>query len=185
MTSVAPVVETAISDLQLSKRGKVRDVYAVDEELLLIVAPYRSSAFDCVVPTPIERKGEVLTQLSGFWFEKLKHIIEHHLITTQIEEMPSDIRAHADQLRGRSMLVRRTSVFPVECVVRGYIFGLGWKDYQRMGEVCGHRLPANLRESEKLTEPIFTPATKAETGHDENISEQYMASIVGSEVTKF
>src|SRR6266705_1979641 len=185
MTSVAPVVETALASLRLERRGKVRDVYAVDEELLLIVATDRISAFDCVLPTPIERKGEVLTQLSRFWFEKLKHIIEHHLITTKIEVMPSDIRAHADELRGRSMLVRRTDVFPVECVVRGYISGSGWKDYQRTGEVCGHRLPANLRESEKLSEPIFTPATKAEAGHDENISEQEMASIIGSEVTRF
>ena len=185
MTSVAPVVETALANLRLERRGKVRDVYAVDEERLLIIATDRISAFDCVLPTPIERKGEVLTQLSRFWFEKLKHIVEHHLISTNVEEMPSDVRAYADELRGRSMLVRRTDVFPVECVVRGYISGSGWKDYQRTGEVCGHRLPANLRESEKLSEPIFTPATKAEAGHDENISEQEMASIIGSEVTKF
>ena len=185
MTSVAPVVETALANLRLERRGKVRDVYAVDEERLLIIATDSISAFDCVLPTPIERKGEVLTQLSRFWFEKLKHIVEHHLISTNVEEMPSDVRAYADELRGRSMLVRRTDVFPVECVVRGYISGSGWKDYQRTGEVCGHRLPANLRESEKLSEPIFTPATKAEAGHDENISEQEMASIIGSEVTKF
>jgi len=185
MTSVAPVVETALANLRLERRGKVRDVYAVDEERLLIIATDRISAFDCVLPTPIERKGEVLTQLSRFWFEKLKHIVEHHLISTNVEELPSDVRAYADELRGRSMLVRRTDVFPVECVVRGYISGSGWKDYQRTGEVCGHRLPANLRESEKLSEPIFTPATKAEAGHDENISEQEMASIIGSEVTRF
>jgi len=185
MTSVAPVVETALANLRLERRGKVRDVYAVDEERLLIIATDRISAFDCVLPTPIERKGEVLTQLSRFWFEKLKHIVEHHLISTNVEELPSDVRAYADELRGRAMLVRRTDVFPVECVVRGYISGSGWKDYQRTGEVCGHRLPANLRESEKLSEPIFTPATKAEAGHDENISEQEMASIIGSEVTKF
>jgi phosphoribosylaminoimidazole-succinocarboxamide synthase len=185
MTSVAPVVETALTNLKLERRGKVRDVYAVGEEQLLIVATDRISAFDCVLPTAIQRKGEVLTQLSRFWFEKLDHIIEHHLITTSIEALPSDLRAYADELRGRSMLVRRTNVFPVECVVRGYISGSGWKDYQRTGEVCGHRLPAGLRESEKLSEPIFTPATKAETGHDENISEQQMASIIGSEVTVF
>ena len=185
MTSVVPVVETALANLKLERRGKVRDVYAVGEEQLLIVATDRISAFDCVLPTPIQRKGEVLTQLSRFWFERLKHITEHHLITTSIEALPSDLRAYADELRGRSMLVRRTKVFPVECVVRGYISGSGWKDYQRTGEVCGHRLPANLRESEKLSEPIFTPATKAETGHDENISEQQMASIIGSEVTAF
>jgi len=185
MTCVAPVVETALANLRLERRGKVRDVYAVGEERLLIIATDRISAFDCVLPTPIERKGEVLTQLSRFWFEKLKHIVDHHLISTNVEEMPSDVRAYADELRGRSMLVRRTDVFPVECVVRGYISGSGWKDYQRTGEICGHRLPPNLRESEKLSEPIFTPATKAETGHDENISEEQMASIIGSEVTAF
>jgi len=185
MASVAPVVETALANLRLERRGKVRDVYAVDEERLLIIATDRISAFDCVLPTPIERKGEVLTQLSRFWFEKLKHIVEHHLISTNVEELPSDVRAYADELRGRSMLVRRTDVFPVECVVRGYISGSGWKDYQRTGEICGHRLPPNLRESEKLSEAIFTPATKAETGHDENISEEQMASIIGREVTAF
>ena len=185
MTCVAPVVETALANLRLERRGKVRDVYAVGEERLLIIATDRISAFDCVLPTPIERKGEVLTQLSRFWFEKLKHIVEHHLISTNVEELPSDVRAYADELRGRSMLVRRTDVFPVECVVRGYISGSGWKDYQRTGEICGHRLPPNLRESEKLSEAIFTPATKAETGHDENISEEQMASIIGREVTAF
>src|SRR5437870_9186713 len=184
MTSVAPVVETALANLRLERRGKVRDVYAVDEERLLIIATDRISAFDCVLPTPIERKGEVLTQLSRFWFEKLKHIVEHHLISTNVEELPSDVRAYADELRGRSMLVKRTDVFPVECVVRGYITGSGLKDYQRTGEVCGHKLPAGLRDSEKLSQSIFTPATKAETGHDENISEQQMAEIVGENVMK-
>lgn len=181
MTSVAPVVETALANLELTKRGKVRDVYAVDDNSLLIVATDRISAFDSVSPTPIERKGEVLTALSRFWFAKLGHIVPHHLITTEIEKMPESVRAHADSLRGRSMLVKRTEVFPVECVVRGYLSGSGWKDYQRTGEVCGHKLPAGLRDSEQLAAPIFTPATKAETGHDENISEQQMAEIVGPE----
>jgi len=183
MIAVAPVVETTFSDLTLLKRGKVRDVYQVDEDSLLIVATDRVSAFDCVIPTPIERKGEVLTALSQFWFAKLGHIVPHHLITTNIEQMPSVIGNHADELSGRSMLVRKTDVFPVECVVRGYITGSGWKDYQKTGEVCGHKLPMGLRESEQLTEPIFTPATKAETGHDENISEERMAEIVGPEAT--
>jgi phosphoribosylaminoimidazole-succinocarboxamide synthase len=183
MTAVAPVVETTFSDLQLIKRGKVRDVYQVDDDRLLIVATDRISAFDCVIPTPIERKGEVLTALSHFWFDKLGHIVPHHLATTRIEEMPQAVQNHADELRGRSMLVRSTEVFPVECVVRGYITGSGWKDYQRSGEVCGHRLPAGLLESQALAEPIFTPATKAETGHDENISEERMSEIVGPEVT--
>src|SRR3984893_1964375 len=185
MASAAPVVETTFADLKLVRRGKVRDVYAVDEDRLLIVATDRISAFDSVSPTPIERKGEVLTALSRIWVARLGEIVPNHLLTTNIDEMPVAVRAHASELRGRSMLVRRTEVFPVECVVRGYLSGSGWKDYQRTGQVCGHQLPAGLRESEKLAEPIFTPATKAETGHDENISEQQMSAIVGSEVTEF
>jgi phosphoribosylaminoimidazole-succinocarboxamide synthase len=185
MVSVAPVVETTLADLKLLRRGKVRDVYEVDDDRLLIVATDRISAFDSVSPTPIERKGEVLTALSRFWFAKLGHIVPHHLISTNIDEMPDVIRRHATELRGRSMLVRRTEVFPVECVVRGYLSGSGWKDYQRTGQVCGHQLPAGLRDSEQLAAPIFTPATKAETGHDENISEQEMAAIVGTEATDF
>jgi len=185
MTSVVPVVETTLADLKLERRGKVRDVYAVSEDRLLIIATDRISAFDCVLPTPIEHKGEVLTALSRFWFRKLEHIVPNHLLTTEIEEMPAAIAAHADELRGRSMLVRRAWVFPVECVVRGYLAGSGWKDYQRTEQVCGHQLPKGLRESERLDKPIFTPATKAETGHDENISEQQMASIIGNEVTQF
>lgn len=182
MPSVAPVLETTFTDLKLLRRGKVRDVYEVDSQRLLIVATDRISAFDSVSPTPIERKGEVLTALSRFWFARLGHIVPHHLITTEIDEMPAVVRAHSDELRGRSMLVKRTQVFPVECVVRGYLSGSGWKDYQRTGRVCGHELPAGLRDSEKLATPIFTPATKAETGHDENISEAEMAGIVGRDV---
>jgi phosphoribosylaminoimidazole-succinocarboxamide synthase len=185
MASVAPVIETTLSDLKLVRRGKVRDVYSVTEDRLLIVATDRISAFDCVLPTPIERKGEVLTALSLFWFARLAHIVPNHLLTAEIEEMPDTVRAHAGKLSGRSMLVRRTEVFPVECVVRGFLSGSGWKDYQRTGEVCGHKLPAGLRESEPLAEPIFTPATKAETGHDENISERGMAEIVGNDTTGF
>lgn len=185
MPSVAPVVETTFADLKLTRRGKVRDVYAIDDERLLIAATDRISAFDCILPTPIERKGEVLTALSQFWFRKLGHIVANHLLTTRIEEMPEAVQNHARELHGRSMLVRRTEVFPVECVGRGYLSGSGWKDYQRTGQVCGHQLPAGLRESEQLTEAIFTPATKAETGHDENISEQQMAEIVGDEVTEY
>jgi phosphoribosylaminoimidazole-succinocarboxamide synthase len=185
MASVAPVVTTSLSDLKLVRRGKVRDVYAVDEDRLLIVATDRVSAFDCVLPTPIASKGEVLTALSRFWFARLAHVTRHHLITTDIDEMPEAIRKHASELRGRSMLVGRTEVFPVECVVRGYLSGSGWKDYQRSGEVCGHKLSAGLRESEQLAAPIFTPATKAETGHDENISEARMTEIVGRGTTDF
>jgi len=185
MSCAAPVVETSLANFKLVRRGKVRDVYAVDEQHLLIVATDRISAFDCILPTPIPRKGEVLTALSRFWFDKLSHIIPNHLVTTDVEEMSASIRERSAELRGRSMFVRRTDVFPVECVVRGYLAGSGWKDYQRTGEVCGHRLPPGLRESEQLAEPIFTPATKAETGHDENISEGQMADLIGAEDTSF
>ena len=185
MACAVPVVETTLADLKLERRGKVRDVYAIDDDRLLIVATDRISAFDSVSPTPIARKGEVLTALSRFWFAKLGEVVPNHLLTTNIDEMPEVVRGQANELRGRSMLVRRTEVFPVECVVRGYLSGSGWKDYQRTGQVCGHQLPPGLRDSEKLAAPIFTPATKAETGHDENISEQQMAAIVGGEVTEF
>ena len=185
MPCAAPVVETTLTNLKLVRRGKVRDVYAVGEELLLIVATDRISAFDSVLPTPIPRKGEVLTALSRFWFEKLSQVIPNHLVSIKLDEMPESVRAEQAALQGRSMLVKRTKVFPVECVVRGYLAGSGWKDYLRTSEVCGHRLPANLRESEELSEPIFTPATKAETGHDENISEKQMADLIGLEDTTF
>lgn len=180
----APLIETELSGLRLLRRGKVRDVYEVDEDHLLIVATDRISAFDCVLPTPIPRKGEVLTALSRFWFRKLERIAPHHLITTKIEEMPQEVQRHADSLRNRSMLVRRAEVIPIECVVRGYLAGSGWKDYQRASEVCGHHLPAGLREAERLPEPIFTPATKADEGHDENISETRMADLIGREMTQ-
>ncbi|HYG12070.1 MAG TPA: phosphoribosylaminoimidazolesuccinocarboxamide synthase [Pyrinomonadaceae bacterium] len=183
MSVPATVSETSLEGLQLVRRGKVRDVYAVDSERLLIVATDRISAFDCILPTQIARKGEVLTALSRFWFAQLGHITKNHLLTTDIERMPESVGIHADTLRGRSMLVRRTEVFPVECVVRGYLAGSGWKDYRRTGEICGHQLPQGLRESDQLPEPIFTPATKAETGHDENISEARMTEIVGAETT--
>ncbi|HLL13539.1 MAG TPA: phosphoribosylaminoimidazolesuccinocarboxamide synthase [Pyrinomonadaceae bacterium] len=184
MSVPATVSETSLEGLRLVRRGKVRDVYAVDGERLLIVATDRISAFDCILPTQIARKGEVLTALSRFWFAQLGHITKNHLLTTDIEQMPESVRAHADALRGRSMLVRRTEVFPVECVVRGYLAGSGWKDYQRTGEICGHKLPEGLHESAQLPEPIFTPATKAESGHDENISEARMTEIVGAETTE-
>lgn len=183
MTSAAPVISTTLKDLPLLRRGKVRDVYEVNGDQLLIVATDRISAFDCVLPTAIGRKGEVLTALSRFWFSKLAHITPNHFLTTDLEEMPALVREQSADLKGRSMLVRRTDVFPVECVVRGYLVGSGWKDYLRSGEVCGHRLPTGLRESEELAEPIFTPATKAETGHDENISEEQMGRIIGDETT--
>ena len=181
--SAATLLQTSLSDLKLVRRGKVRDVYAVDDDHLLIVATDRISAFDCVLPTPIERKGEVLTALSQFWFEKLGHVVANHLVTSNIDDMPAVVRRHQSTLARRSMLVKRAEVFPVECVVRGYLVGSGWKDYQRTGEVCGHRLPEGLRESDELPQALFTPSTKAETGHDENISEAQVEQLVGAETT--
>ena len=181
--SAATLLQTSLSDLKLLRRGKVRDVYAVDDNSLLIVATDRISAFDCILPTPIERKGEVLTALSEFWFEKLGHVVANHLIASRIDDMPEAVRRHADMLAGRSMLVRRGEVFPVECVVRGYLVGSGWKDYKRTGEVCGHKLPEGLQESAKLPEAIFTPSTKAEVGHDENITEDQVRDLIGAEQT--
>jgi phosphoribosylaminoimidazole-succinocarboxamide synthase len=183
MTGAQPVSETSLPDLKLLRRGKVRDVYEVDNAHLLVVATDRISAFDCILPTQIARKGEVLTALSRFWFERLSRITPHHLVTTEVEQMPEAVRQHESLLRSRSMLVRRTEVFPVECVVRGYLSGSGWKDYQRTGAICGHRLPEGLPESAQLAEPLFTPATKAEEGHDENISEARMTELIGAEAT--
>lgn len=183
MSLSAPITATSLEDLPLIARGKVRDVYSVSKDLLLIVATDRLSAFDCVLPTGIESKGAVLTALSRFWFERLSHVVPNHFVTTEIEAMPEAVQAHAGILLGRSMLVRRAEVFQVECVVRGYLAGSGWKDYRRDGAVCGHHLPAGLRESEELPVPLFTPATKAAHGHDENISEAKMSELLGAETT--
>jgi len=181
--SAATLLQTSLSDLNMVRRGKVRDVYAVDDNSLLIVATDRISAFDCILPTPIERKGEVLTALSEFWFEKLGHVVANHLLVSRIEDMPEPVRRHSETLAKRSMLVKRAEVFPVECVVRGYLVGSGWKDYKRTGEVCGHKLPEGLQESAKLPEAIFTPSTKAEVGHDENITEDQVRDLIGAEQT--
>ena len=181
--NTATVLQTSLSDLKLHRRGKVRDVYDVDDERLLIVATDRISAFDCILPTPIERKGEVLTALSEFWFEKLKDVVANHLIESDVDAMPPAVQRHAQTLKGRSMLVRRATVFPVECVVRGYLVGSGWKDYLRTGSVCGHKLPEGLPESAKLPQALFTPSTKAEEGHDENITEDQVRDLIGAEQT--
>jgi phosphoribosylaminoimidazole-succinocarboxamide synthase len=165
--------------LHLHARGKVRDLYSAGE-FLLMVATDRISAFDHVLGSGIPGKGKVLTQLSLFWFDFLSGIVPNHLITANVDEYPPDIAAHAEELRGRSMLVAKAQMFPVECVVRGYISGSGWKDYTATGKVCGIPLPAGLRESEKLPEPIFTPATKSLDGeHDVNISFDEMAARIG------
>jgi phosphoribosylaminoimidazole-succinocarboxamide synthase len=190
MPSVPAVaLTTSIPELTLLRRGKVRDVYAVDDERLLIVATDRLSAFDCILPNAIPRKGQVLTQLSRFWFSRFTNIVPHHLIAGNVSEFPSEIKRRLSTetqslLAGRSMLVQRTEVVPFECVVRGYLAGSGWKDYQRDGAVCGHQLPAGLRESSKLPEPVFTPATKAEEGHDVNVSTAEMAQVIGEERTR-
>ncbi len=180
MAKPETVSETNLVNLKLIHRGKVRDVYEVNQSQLLLVATDRISAFDCVMPNQVPRKGEVLTQISAFWFEKLKEITANHLITTDFEKMPDEVQQNTE-LKGRSTLVKRTKVFPVECVVRGYLEGSGWKDYQATGEICGHKLPVGLKQCEKLPEPIFTPATKAATGHDENIDENRFAEIIGEE----
>jgi len=177
--TAAALLQSFVNDLKLVKRGKVRDVYEVDEGHLLIVATDRISAFDCILPTAIPRKGEVLTALSKFWFEKLQHIVPNHLVTASLEAM-AKVARHPG-LEDRSMLVRKTEVFPVECVVRGYLAGSGWKDYLRTGAVCGHKLPEKLLESAELPKPIFTPSTKAEQGHDENITEQDVRHMIGEE----
>jgi phosphoribosylaminoimidazole-succinocarboxamide synthase len=178
MATAKTVFETEIEGLPLFHRGKVRDIYQVNDDQLLFVATDRLSAFDCVLPTPIEHKGAVLTAMSAFWFRKLAHIVDHHMITADFDEMPAAVRRH-EELRGRSMLVKRTKVFPVECVVRGYLEGSGWKDYKATKGVCGHDLPPGLKQCDKLLTPIFTPATKAEVGHDDNITQVEFMKIVG------
>jgi phosphoribosylaminoimidazole-succinocarboxamide synthase len=175
------LLQTDFSDLQLHASGKVRDVYTVNDKQLLFVATDRISAFDYILATGIPHKGSVLTQISLFWFDFLADVVPNHLITANVEEYPTSVRKYADQLRGRSMLVERAEMFPVECVVRGYISGSAWKEYKASGTVCGITLPTGLRESDVLPEPIFTPATKATTGHDENISFDAMCKIVGVE----
>jgi len=180
---VAVVLETFFPTLSLLRRGKVRDVYAVDRDTLLIVATDRISAFDVVLPNAIPEKGRVLTGLSLFWFDLIRDIVPNHLITADVSRYPASLRKYAGDLMGRSMLVRRAEVVPFECVARGYLAGSGWKEYQKTGAVCGIPLPSGLRESEKLPRPIFTPATKAETGHDQNVSEAEMGKAVGQEMT--
>ena len=178
------VVQTDLAGLRLRGRGKVRDIYDLGEHYL-IVASDRLSAFDVVLPTPIPNKGKVLTQMSAFWFEHLRDVVPNHLVATRLQDFPPEVQRHRDQVQGRSMLVRKATVFPVECVVRGYLAGSGLKDYQKTGAVCGIKLPPGLRESDRLPEPIFTPATKAEVGlHDENISEAEAGRRIGVETTQ-
>lgn len=174
------LLETKLGDAAPTVRGKVRDIYSLGENELLFVATDRISAFDHVLATGVPDKGRILTQLSLFWFEYLQDIVPNHVLTAIPDHFPNSLKPYLDQLRGRSMIVRRAEMFPVECVVRAYLSGSGWKDYQANGSVCGIRLPQGLRESDRLPEPIFTPAAKINTGgHDENISFSTVIDTVG------
>jgi len=178
------VLRTDFKTLILKGRGKVRDIYDLGDQLL-IMATDRISAFDVVMPNPIPDKGRVLTQLSKFWFDHTREIIPNHIVSTRLKDFPMECQPYEERLRGRSMLVVKTDPLPIECVIRGYLSGSGWQEYQKTGEVCGIRLPKGLVESSKLAEPIFTPATKAESGlHDENISFEEMEKIVGKDLAQ-
>ncbi len=177
------LLQTDFPELSVHARGKVRDLYSLNGQLLL-VATDRISAFDYVLASGIPDKGRVLTQLSLFWFDFLKDTVSNHLVTADVHRYPESLKQYADQLRGRSMLVNKAQMIDIECVVRGYISGSGWKDYQQTGSVCGIKLPAGLRDSDKLPEPIFTPATKALGGHDENISFHEMSKRTGPELAE-
>jgi len=172
------ITETNLSGLHFIRRGKVRDIYEYGDKVLLI-ATDRISAFDVVLPTPIPMKGAVLTQLSQFWFDMVRDIVPNHLVSTDVDTFPEDLRKFRDVLHLRSMLSVKAEMFPVECVARGYLAGSGWKEYKESGTICGIPIPPGLRECDKLPEPIFTPATKAESGHDLNISFDEAAKIVG------
>jgi phosphoribosylaminoimidazole-succinocarboxamide synthase len=178
------LLQTDFPELKLHASGKVRDVYLLDQERLLFVATDRISAFDCVLATGIPHKGRVLTQISLSWFDLLRDLVPNHVITANVGQYPVLLQKYADQLRGRSMIVTRADMFPVECVVRGYISGSAWKEYQMTGRVCGIELPQGLQESDRLPEPIFTPASKATSGHDENIPFAEMARLVGPELSR-
>ncbi|HTA71994.1 MAG TPA: phosphoribosylaminoimidazolesuccinocarboxamide synthase [Bryobacteraceae bacterium] len=178
------LLRTEFQDLRLHASGKVRDVYRLDSDRLLFVATDRISAFDYILATGIPHKGKVLNQISLFWFDFLKDIVPNHLITADVRQYPAEIQKYADQLRGRSMVVMSADMVPVECVVRGYISGSAWKEYKATGKVCGIELAKGLRESDQLPEPIFTPSTKATTGHDENIPFSEMVRLVGAEVAE-
>ena len=174
------ILETALA-IPLLARGKVRDMYDLGDRLLIVTTD-RISAFDVVLPMGIPEKGRVLNQLSAFWFQRMGHIIPNHLITTDVAAYPAALQADREMLAGRSMLVKKAERIDAECVVRGYLAGTGWRDYVRTGEVCGHKLPPGMVESQEFSEPIFTPATKAETGHDENISRTELASRIGTDL---
>ena len=181
MSASQPVFETQLDGITEHRRGKVRDMYELDD-LLLMVATDRISAYDLVLGSAIPNKGKVLTQLSSFWFSQTSHIVANHMISIDTSEYPAPLQQHRDVIKGRSMLVRKTKPITIECVARGYLSGSGWKEYQGNGQVCGVSLPTGLKESDKLPEPIFTPATRAETGHDINISEDQAGELIGKEL---
>ncbi|TIH12159.1 phosphoribosylaminoimidazolesuccinocarboxamide synthase [Marinifilum sp. JC120] len=177
------VVETDIKELKLLSRGKVRDIYEVDENKLLLVTTDRISAYDVIMPNPIDDKGKILNQITLFWMDMFKDIVPNHLIASKVDDYPEVLHKYRNQLEGRSVLVKKAKPLPIECIVRGYITGSGWKDYQNTGEVCGHKLPEGLKESEMLEQPLFTPSTKAELGeHDENISVEKATEMLGKEL---
>ena len=181
MPLAAPVLQTTIDTRRPDRQGKVRDIYDFGDRLV-IVASDRISAFDYVLGSGIPDKGKVLSQISAFWFARTRHIVPNHVLSTEPADYPAEARAAAGMLRGRSMLVTRTQPLTIECVARGYLSGSGWKDYKATGAVCGHNLPSGMRESDRLPRPIFTPATKAESGHDINIDEQQAVALVGRKV---
>ena len=181
MSTASPIFETSLDNLTAHRRGKVRDMYEVGDQLLM-VATDRISAYDCVLGSAIPDKGSVLTQLSAFWFTRTREIVPNHMVSIDPAEYPEILQGDTEMLQTRSMLVRRTKPIPIECVARGYLAGSGWREYRESGRVCGVELPKGLRESDLLPEPIFTPATKAESGHDVNISEDEAARLVGREL---
>ena len=183
MASPQPLFQTNLPGCDLIARGKVRDIYAAGDHLV-IVASDRLSAFDYILPTPIPDKGRVLTQATLFWLDLLREIVPNHFVSARVDDFPPQFQAYADQLEGRSMLVRRAKMIEVECVARGYVSGSGWKDYVRTQSICGIPLPPGLRESDRLPQPLFTPASKSQSGHDENISFEDVASRIGVELAE-
>ena len=177
------LLQTELKGIPIFSRGKVRDVYDLGDRLL-IVATDRISAYDCIMPNGIPGKGKLLTEMSLFWFEKVAGLVGHHLISANVDEYPEELKPFRDQLEGRSMLVVKADRIDIECVARGYLAGSGWRDYQKSGAVCGITLPSGLQESSRLDEPIFTPATKADSGHDENVSFEVMCEVAGQEVSE-
>ncbi|MDD3311473.1 phosphoribosylaminoimidazolesuccinocarboxamide synthase [Pseudodesulfovibrio sp.] len=179
------VLKTAITDYPLVSQGKVRDIYAVGDDQLLLVTTDRISAFDVVMPDPIEDKGKVLNQITLFWMDMMKDLVPNHIVATDVNDYPEPLRKYAAELKDRSVLAKKAKPLPIECIVRGFITGSGWSDYQKTGMVCGHKLPADLRESDMLETPLFTPSTKAELGlHDENITLERAAELIGEEMMR-